>query len=137
MRLFFFPTEEGWKANVEEHAGEVEHDPPRLRGRALGCVGAVAIGSLTMGRFSPHLNLGYSVSGDVNGVEQPDELSTAIGFDLAILKREHERLGRAWSRPRTPPPGCTPTTPTSTAPQTREAMGKRTISSGTTPGACR
>lgn len=58
-----------------------------LLGTGATRVGAVAIGSLTMGRFSPHLNLGYSVSGDVNGVEQPDELSTAIGFDVAVSPR--------------------------------------------------
>lgn len=58
-----------------------------LLGTGAARVGAIAIGSLTAGRFSPHLNVGYSVSQEVRGVEQPDELTYAAGFDLAVSPR--------------------------------------------------
>lgn len=58
-----------------------------LLGTGAARVGAVAIGSLTAGKFSPHLNVGYSVSQEADGVQQPDELSYVAGFDLAVSPR--------------------------------------------------
>lgn len=55
-----------------------------LLGTGATRVGALVIGSLTAGRFSPHANVGYSVSDDVEGVDQPDQLSYNLGFDLAV-----------------------------------------------------
>ena len=53
------------------------------------------IGSMSAGKFSPHVNVGYTLSaggGDETGVaatpEVPDEVNYAIGFDAAV----HERL---------------------------------------------
>lgn len=58
-----------------------------LLGTGAARFGGVVIGSLNAGRFSPHINLGYSVSGDADGVEQPDELSGVAGFDIAVSPR--------------------------------------------------
>lgn len=58
-----------------------------LLGTGAARAGLTAIGSLTAGRFSPHVNLGYSVSQDAGEVEQPDELTWVAGFDLAVHPR--------------------------------------------------
>lgn len=58
-----------------------------LLGTGAARLGAVAIGSMTVGRFSPHVNVGYATSQDVDGVEQPDELTYVGGFDLAVSPR--------------------------------------------------
>jgi hypothetical protein len=58
-----------------------------LLGTGATRVGATVIGSLTAGKFSPHVNVGYAMSGDADGVEQPDELSALAGFDLAVSPR--------------------------------------------------
>lgn len=58
-----------------------------LLGTGAARVGVTAIGSFTTGRFSPHLNLGYSVSQDVDDLEQPNELTYVVGFDLAVSPR--------------------------------------------------
>lgn len=58
-----------------------------LLGTGAARLGAMAIGSLTAGRFSPHVNLGYSVSQDIDGLEQPNEMTFVTGFDLAVSPR--------------------------------------------------
>lgn len=58
-----------------------------LLGTGAARAGVVAIGSLTAGRFSPHLNVGYSVSQESDGIDQPDELTAVAGFDLAVSPR--------------------------------------------------
>ncbi|MBA2305491.1 MAG: transporter, partial [Acidobacteria bacterium] len=47
------------------------------------------IASVALGRFSPHLNAGYTVStrGALAGVELKDEWNYAAGFDLAVSSR--------------------------------------------------
>lgn len=62
-------------------------DERDLLGTGATRLGALVIGSLTAGRFSPHANLGYAVSDDVDGIEQPDEITYALGFDVAVSPR--------------------------------------------------
>jgi Putative MetA-pathway of phenol degradation len=47
------------------------------------------IGSLTRGRFSPHINAGYTFStpGALPGTSVRDEINVAAGFDLAVTPR--------------------------------------------------
>lgn len=58
-----------------------------LLGTGAARVGGLLIGSLSAGRVSPHAMVGYSVSGDVDGVEQPDQLTYSAGFDVAVHPR--------------------------------------------------
>jgi hypothetical protein len=47
------------------------------------------IASLNRGRFSPHVNVGYTFStdGSIPGATLRDEISTAVGFDVAVNPR--------------------------------------------------
>jgi hypothetical protein len=58
-----------------------------LLGTGATRIGATVAGSLTAGRFSPHVNIGYARTGDSEGVEQPDELNALAGFDVAVSPR--------------------------------------------------
>ena len=58
-----------------------------LLGTGATRIGVMGIGSMNLGKFSPHVNLGYSMSGDADGVDQPDELTAVLGFDIAVSPR--------------------------------------------------
>lgn len=51
------------------------------------------IGSMAVGGFSPHVNVGYTLSSGTNGgplsviPERPDEISYSVGFDTAVTER--------------------------------------------------
>jgi hypothetical protein len=69
-------------------------DSEQLLGTGNAQVKLALIGSMASGPFSPHVNLGYTISGGGSSgplavtPEAPDEFSYAAGFDLAL----HERL---------------------------------------------
>lgn len=58
-----------------------------LLGTGATRVGGLLVGSFTAGRVSPHASVGYSVSDDVDGVDQPDQLTYNLGFDIAAHPR--------------------------------------------------
>jgi hypothetical protein len=64
-------------------------DEEDLLGTGATQFGGHVVGSWTVGKFGPHLNLGYVVSSgssDVAG-DLPDEIKYAAGFDLAVHPR--------------------------------------------------
>jgi hypothetical protein len=90
----FFETDGGGLAgglDVRLPTGDAE----QLLGTGNAQVKLALIGSMASGPFSPHVNVGYTVSGGRGAAdplsvrpEAPDEFTYAAGFDLAL----HERL---------------------------------------------
>jgi hypothetical protein len=64
-------------------------DETNLLGTAGVQTRIFGIASLNRGRFSPHVNAGYTFSteGSIPGATLRDEISTAVGFDVAVNPR--------------------------------------------------